>query len=84
MTTFQIVQTDKGVFAHFNGKHKRTIRCPDKRAKKIKGMYYPDKMTIQKYNVPVLVVDGQERQCHELLQKRVWQTLWEDGWRQRK
>jgi hypothetical protein len=83
MATFQLEKTDKGVFAHLNGDQKRTIKCPDKQAERVVAMYYPSKMTILKYNIPVLNVDGQERQCHDTVLKRIWQSLWEEGWRRK-
>lgn len=82
MASFQIQKNGKVVSATFKGAGiNRSVRCPDKLAKKVKTVYYPDKMTVAKYNVPSLHVDGNERNCHELLMGRVWNTLWEDGWR---
>jgi hypothetical protein len=84
MTTFQIEKNKQGVFAHFKGANiNRTIRCPEKKAKKVKSVYYSDKTSAMKYNIPVLNVDGKIHTCHELMLGRVWNTLWEDGWRKK-
>ena len=84
MVTFQVGRTDKGVYAKFKGPHiNKELCCPEKRAKKIEDAYYAEKFTTLKYNIPVLHVDGKVRTCHELMHGRIWNTLWEEGWRKK-
>jgi hypothetical protein len=60
----------------------RTIKCPANRMEQIKnGHYYFDKPTRIRHEIWRMVMPQKFSKTHSILASRVWNALWEEGWR---
>ena len=84
MTGFKVEKTGEDFNVHFKNPHiNRVITCPQERFNQLyhSKFYYASAETQLRYHPPVLVATNKWNKCHELLLKRIWDSLWTEGWR---
>jgi hypothetical protein len=81
------ITSHKGdTFIFKDGDHVRWLTCPSSRRKQISkcGNFYNfEKNTALKYNINAFKFIKQQN-AHSFFAKRLWDGLWEEGWRQAK
>jgi len=75
---------DKRGLALFDGCSQRQLTIPSNRKKQVGySIYFPEKNTQLKYHIKYLRMDGDWHQTQDIVAKRIWGALWEEGWRER-
>jgi hypothetical protein len=81
------ITSHKGdTFIFKDGSHVRWLTCPAARRKQISicGRFYNfENITGLKYNIPCFKFIGTQ-ETHSFFAKRLWESLWEEGWREKK
>ena len=79
-----ITSENKDTFIFVDGKHTRKLSCPNERRNQIsecKRFYNFDSLTRLKYHVPTFKFSNKIQKTSSLFAKRLWDGLWEEGWR---
>jgi hypothetical protein len=79
------IESLKDSFIFKDGNHIRKLHCPASRKKQISkcGKYYNfEKFIGMKYNLNSFKFT-KEQKTHSLFAKRLWNGLWEEGWREK-
>jgi hypothetical protein len=78
----EVSSNGKNRFFFIDGEFRRCLTCPKNREKQINNKYYNFQYeTTKKHDLKYFIFNTKQQKTNALLARRLWDSLWEEGWR---